>query len=403
MLIKKMLVVVFAFVLLVSFSTSIMAIDYSPEVTEWLQENQFGPYQEEDIDYDELYEKAKEEGKVVVYASSSRGPAALEAGNWEEKYPEVEVEWNTLGTQGTVERLIREQEAGIYNVDVLNMSDYPTQLNVLAQAEMIFSWTPPELRDVIDEQWQHPISAHRFAARVLAYNTEVHDSPPIDNLWELTEPEWEGNIILVDPRTEASVTDQMMTLVSNADEMAEAYENYYGEEIELSTPNASYEWIRGVINNNPHVVPKSSDAYPLVGEQGQENPPIAIGVAMTHVRNAQDPAAGNPQFAPVTGVEPGSGAMVYPTLMNVAYNAPNPNAAKLLMHFLYGDEEGGEGYTPWFVPGEWPARQDVTETPEHPHDPELQYNLQDLNYWFMDAAEAWQIESEVFEFLTDEM
>ena len=140
------------------------------EVDEWLRENQIGPYQEEVTDYDELYRKAlQEEGPVVVYASSSRGPKSLEAGFYE-KYPGIEVEWNTLGTSGGIERLINEQKAKAYEGDVLFVSDFSTQVNVLNPAHMVFGWVPSDLRDVIPAEFQDPLLAHRYEARVIFYN-----------------------------------------------------------------------------------------------------------------------------------------------------------------------------------------------------------------------------------------
>ena len=372
-----------------------------PHIDQWLQEHRVGPHQDETVDYDALCAAAQEEGRVVVYASSSRGPASLGEG-FHDMCPGIEVEWNTLGTTQTIERLIREQQAGVQNVDVVFMSDYPQQAAVLHPAGMVFSWVPPELRDVIPENLQQPLLAHNYAARSLIYNTNAHpDGPPIESIWELTEPEWNRRIILVDPRTEASVLDQLATIVANADEMAADYERVYGEPIELTTENAGYEWIKRIIENNPIVLARSSDAYPIVGQIDQDNPPIAIGAAMTHVRNAEDPAHGGLKFAPITTATPRNGAMLAPTMLNIAFGAPHPNAAKLLIHWLMGDTEGGAGMTPWFLPGNYPTRTDVTNAPEHPFNPDLSYSLDQLDFWTMDGAAVWDIKDDVFNFVND--
>ena len=38
------------------------AAELSAEATKWLKENKIGPYQEEKVDYDALYQAAKKEG-----------------------------------------------------------------------------------------------------------------------------------------------------------------------------------------------------------------------------------------------------------------------------------------------------------------------------------------------------
>ena len=131
------------------------------DVDKWLKANKIGPYTEDKADYDALYQAAKKEGKVVVYANSSRGPKSLALGFYD-KYPGIKVEWNTLGTSGTVSRTIKEQKAGIYAADVIMASDFPTQVNVLHPANMIFPWVPPDLKEVI------PRKLKRDALKILS-------------------------------------------------------------------------------------------------------------------------------------------------------------------------------------------------------------------------------------------
>ena len=129
--------------------SDVHAAELAPEKAKWLKENKIGPYQEDKVDYDALYEAAKKEGKVVVYSSTSRGPKSFALG-FHKKYPGIKVEWNTIGTGESLKRLLAEQNAGIYSVDLINASDPPTQFNVYAPGHMLFSV------DTTGTQRRHP-------------------------------------------------------------------------------------------------------------------------------------------------------------------------------------------------------------------------------------------------------
>jgi iron(III) transport system substrate-binding protein len=366
------------------------------EVADWLREHQIGPFQEEVTDYDALYQRAlQEEGPVVVYASSSRGPASLEQGFYE-KYPGIEVEWNTIGTSGGIERLITEQKAGAYTADILFVSDFSNQVNVLNKANMVFGWVPSELRDKIPPEFQDPLLAHRYEARVVFYNDHELDQAPIDSWWDLTTEEWRGKVVLVDPRTDGSTLDLMTTIVLNADEMARDYRRVFGKEIELTTENAGYEFIKRFAENDPALIDGDKKGR-FIGEP-QENPPVGVSFAFSRIRDSGDPEHGDLSWSVAVDLKPRVG-MLYPSGANIAYRAPHPNSAKLVIRWLLGDEEGGQGMSPWFVPGNWPSRIDVTATPDHPFQEGKSWAVGDLNLWYMDSRETFKIQNDVLEFV----
>lgn len=369
------------------------------DVDAWLREHQIGPYQEDVTDYDEIYRKALQEpGPVVVYASSSRGPAALAEGFFE-AYPGIEVEWNTIGTAGGIERLITEQQSGIYNLDMLFVSDFPTQVNVLNAANMLFPWVPSDLRDAIPIEFQEPLLAQRYEARVLFYNDEAYPEAPIDSWWDLTKPEWRRNIVLEDPRVSGSSLDFFTTFVVNADMMAEEYERVFGRPIELTTPNAGYEFIKRLANNEPRMIDRDSEGR-FIAERGQTNPPLGMSFAFSRIRDAGNPSHGDITWTVATDLTPRMG-MLYPSGANIAYRAPNPNSAKLVIRWLLGDDEGGGGMTPWFVPGNWPSRVDVTSVPEHPFQDGKAWGVPELDWWYMDSRGLFKEKTNVLEFVQE--
>lgn len=66
------------------------------------------------------------------------------------------------------------------------------------------------------------------------------------------------------------------------------------------------------------------------------------------------------------------------TAVGIPVHAKNPNAAKLMIRWLYGDENGGLGYTPNHVPGTWSVRTDVPPV-------EGQKDLSKLKIWAEDG------------------
>lgn len=363
------------------------------EVDEWLRTNQLGPYTPAEIDWDAVYEAAKREGKVVIYTSSSRTISLKD--EFERLYPGVTMEVYELGSTGSIEKLFREQQAQIYNVDIIHASGYPEQLHLLYQNHMIFPFYPPELEDVIPEEFRVPLVAQRYESRAIFYNSKVYPEPPISSWWDLTKPEWRGKIAIVDPLTDASTLDLITSIVLNADALAKDYERVFGRPIQLTEPNAGYQLLKGILNNRPRIFSRHSDLADVVGDPNSTNPPLGISIPLSTLRSAGDPARGNLQLRALTDITPAFG-IVYPALMNIAYKAPHPNAAKLLIKYLFGDEEGNLGMAPFFIVGNWPARTDITRQPEHPFVPELQLPpLTELDYWLLDPVGVWETSAEV--------
>ena len=110
-------------VIVLAASAGVGAQGLPKEVDDWLREVQIGPYLPESIDWDAVYEAAKKEGKVVIYTSSSRTISLKE--EFESLYPGVTMEVYELGSTGSIEKLFREQQAKVYNADVIHASGYP--------------------------------------------------------------------------------------------------------------------------------------------------------------------------------------------------------------------------------------------------------------------------------------
>lgn len=373
-------------------ATAVSANTLPKEVDDWLRTHEIGPYQPDVVDWDAVYEAAKQEGKVVIYTSSSRVAGLKD--EFESLYPGVTLEVYELGSTGSIEKLFREQQAQVYNVDIIHASGYPEQLHLLLNNHMVFPFYPPELESVIPESFRSPLVAQRYESRAIFYNNKVYPEPPITSWWDLTKPEWRGKLAIVDPLTDASTLDLITTIVLNADALAEDYERVFGRPIKLTTPNAGYELLKGIIENRPRIYSRHTDLANVVGDPNSTNPPLGISIPFSTLRSAGDPARGNLQMRALTDITPAFGTL-YPALMNIAYNAPHPNAAKLMIKYFFGDERGGLGMAPFFIVGNWPARTDIEVEPEHPFIPDLRLPLTELNYWLLDPVGVWETSAEV--------
>lgn len=173
-------------------------IDYPAEMDAWLQEAKLGPYEGKQ-DWDEIEKLANEEGKVIVYSSSSR--VAKVAAVFEEKYPGIKVVYHDLGSVGTVEKTISEQDANLFNVDLITTGGSSQVIHELLNNFRMVNFVPSMYVDQIPEEYREPLLARIVEGYVLMYNREFYgDTPPISNIWELTEEKWRGKVVLKDPK-----------------------------------------------------------------------------------------------------------------------------------------------------------------------------------------------------------
>jgi iron(III) transport system substrate-binding protein len=306
--------------------------EYPPEMEEWLKAAKLGPYEESPQDWAEIERLAKQEGRVVVYSSSSRIANVAEA--FEATYPEIKLEGYDLGSVQTLEKTIREQEAGVYNADIVTTGGSGQVIYELLDKNRIVNFVPDTVGKEIPKEMKDPLLVRINEAIVFFYNKEAYpDAPPIENIWELTTEKWRGKVILKNPLESESVFMGICTLVEHADEMAAAYRRFAGKKLELSpdVPDAGYEFVYRLLKNDAVLLSSGSRVSEASGKTGQANPPISIN-SFTYIRENNQKGYVNEVFQdlnPVTGV-------IYPTYTGIARQAPHPNAAKLLTAFLLG-------------------------------------------------------------------
>jgi iron(III) transport system substrate-binding protein len=318
-------------------------------------------------DWNAIYEAAKKEGIVRIYSLSSRIFDALK--DFNTLYPAIKVEASDIPTDLQIERLKREQAAGVYNADVLMLADETTIKYEILKKGLAINYVPSTLIDgrkteeVIPDQFQNPALLHSIEAKVIFYNSENFSKPPIDNLWDFTRPEWKGRFQMKDPIQAAENMNFLQMVVKYSSEMEKAYEEEFGSKLILSKgiENAGYEWIDRIIKNKIVLASSDGTVSDAVGAPGQTSAPIGLCVASSKIR---DNAKGK-KLAIAWDVKPKFGIHKGNYLL-IANNAPHPNAAILLIRYLLGDAEGGKGMLPFYVPGQWPSRSDIKSLADRP-------------------------------------
>lgn len=284
----------------------------------------------------ELINAAKEEGKVTVYSITSRIANAAEA--FQEKYG-IEVEAYNLHDYELIEKVSKEVQSGISGADFVIAQDSGRVFGELLDTGYVYSVVPEALVDVIPEEFQDPL-VFTFISKVFCYNSQTFLAPPAFNIWALADPAFEGQFFFKDPFQEG-VNMNFLTMITDdywSAKIAQAYEDYYGEEIELTTENAGYEWIKAVLENGLVLFGSDTKMAESIGVKDEGIDAIGL-FAYTKVRyrDTKDLA-----LMPIMAMEPFAG-FYYPSYLLMVKNVQHPNAAKLFMEFLYTEE----GFEPW--------------------------------------------------------
>ncbi|MBT4777883.1 MAG: solute-binding protein [Rhodobacteraceae bacterium] len=307
----------------------------SEKLDAWLVENALGPHATGQENWEEIVAAAKEEGEVTVYTASGRIAKLVD--HFEALYPGIKLTVYDLGSVKTIEKTVREQDAGIFTTDVITTGNSGQVIHELLGKNRIFNYVPSHYVDRIPSANRDPLLIRVNEAMVFFYNTELHpDSAPISNVWELTQEKYRGRVGIKNPMSSGSSLMGLATLVQEPEEMAAAYKRLTGEDIVLSdgVPDAGYEFVKRMLANDIVIYKSGSKLVDAAGKAGQDDALIVMG-SMTYI--SRNESKGNVN-AILSDLDPVS-RLVFPTYMSIAAHAPNPNAAKVLIAYLLGSTD----------------------------------------------------------------
>jgi iron(III) transport system substrate-binding protein len=287
-------------------------------------------------DWAAIEEAALQEGKLMVYSTTSR--TATAAQNFQ-AMTGIQVEVVRLGEQDLIQRAYTESRAGVNNVDLIVVEDWVAARELLAATGYFVNYVPPTARALFAERHQDPLVLG-FINRVFGYNTDKHPQhDPFVSVWDLTAPEFRGRVMIRDVAITGEHQNALTEWVRRADELEAAYERRFGEPLVMTEPNAGLEWIKRFLQNDPIIMTSDTRIAEAVGAAGQENPPYGMFYVYSKHRDIplQDlRLSDSRQIDPTIGY-------YYPIVLQISATAPNPNAAKVFVEYL----TTLEGFEPW--------------------------------------------------------
>lgn len=298
---------------------------------------------EKTMTHDELVEAAKAEGPLTVYTYSSRTTKIGDA--FTAKYG-IKVDVTQLKDTEMIEKVSKEAAANLDAADVVFCQDGSRIYPELIMTGYVKTYIPSNVEgNLLDKEFENPL-VFEAMNKVFIYNSEVAPEQKLTNIWQLTEPEYKGALQFKDPFSEAVNMNffAMVTRDDWAEKIAQAYKDYYGKDIKLTTKNAGYEWIKAIYNNGVVLGKSDTTIAENVGAKGQSKEMVGL-FTLNKMRTA---AAKNLALAPAYNMEPFSGFM-YPAYVFITANAKATNAAKLFIEFAMSEE----GWVPFNVIGDY--------------------------------------------------
>lgn len=325
-----------------------------------------------------LLKQAEKEGKVTVYSVTKRISKVEEA--FEAKYPSIDLEGIYLSSDKQIAKLKADAAAGQVDVDVLYLSDAAQAINDLVDTGLVERYVPPRVADRLDDDSKAPLLAQRLSTKVLMYNEEAHPLlSPVDNVWELTLPQWHGRVYMVDPLKRSDYMDLLTEYVIRADVMESAYLAQFRKKMDLNgAANAGERFIMDLYANGLVLVDSTDEVNAAVGALGQVDPPVGF----TSYSDRRDNEKEGWALQVSNGTTPSAG-ISYPAVLAITKDSQHPAAARLFIDFVMGDDTdtGGEAYAPFYVAGDYATRRDIVTHPDA-------MPLPNLGAWRTDPAKT---------------
>lgn len=312
------------------------------------------PAAAQNFDLEALIAAAQAEPPITIYDST--GKIVEMAENFAAKYG-IQATGQKVSANSQLEMIIRESQAGNVQGDVALITDTPAALAQLLPQGFVESWLPPDMSGKIPTGFQNPL-AISTNANVWTYNTEVYDSCPVSNIWELTEPEWKGKVAFVDPLTKGTYTDWFSQMATHGeDALAAAYKEHFGTDLVTDEASASAAWVKAFAANGPLVTDGDDPVSEAVGAPGQAEPFFGL-MSSAKFRDNADKGYKLGLCADM-GPWPG---WTYTKLGLIATKSDSPSAARLFIHYVLSEE----GIMPQMLDGKVPTNTDIKLPDDEP-------------------------------------
>lgn len=258
---------------------------------------------------DELISAAQAEGEVEYYANITAIEPVLEA--FADAYG-VEANYTRISTEGFAATLLTEHQARRQRVSVLQ-APIPL-LEILKEFGLLAPYNSPAAADYPEWSKDPDGMIQQFGIEYVAliYNKNLvaeEDAPT--SYMDLTDPKWNGKIVMANPSTHATTIQWLVGLKDH---------NVFGSE------DAWWEFIRGLAANNPMLV-ASFGPTPGPISSGE----VHIGISMPKYIVTLAPA-------PLDWARVSEPMLGTPRGIALANGAPHESAGKLFIDYWLSGE-----------------------------------------------------------------
>jgi iron(III) transport system substrate-binding protein len=258
----------------------------------------------------QLVAAAVKEGKVVFYASTDVAVSEKLASAFEARYPGIKVQVERSGAERVYQRINQEYGSKIYAVDVIETSDAVHFISFKRNGWLqpavpsdVAKYWPKEARDV-DGQY----AAYRAHLSVIAYNTKLVTKEEAPKSYaDLLGPKWKGKMVKAHPGYSGTIMTATDTLSRT---LGWSYFEKLGQQRVLQVQSSTEPPKKLALGERPVMADGNEYNVFLLKESG----------------------------TPIEPVYPVEGTTLVTGNAAVLKNAPHPNAALLLYHFMFTRE-----------------------------------------------------------------
>ena len=204
---------------------------------------------------EELYEQAKAEGEdpIVVYATSSKMLKVVD--DFQEAYPGLTLEISDLDNDEVLQKAKIEAENNNVVADVLQVKDSSGDVFYdYYEDGYIEPFYPQDISEKIAPdalKYGYPLYASQS---MWYYNTEIFpDGQPVTSWWNFVEKNEDGSykykIFTKEIGKETTYLALFAEFINHADEMAQAYKDLYGTDLEYTYDSSVFTQFQVPENN----------------------------------------------------------------------------------------------------------------------------------------------------------
>jgi iron(III) transport system substrate-binding protein len=261
------------------------------------------------VNVSQLYDAARQEGEITLYSSNNIDDMRHVLDRFMARYPGVKANHVRASSEDLVRRLVTETRGGRTLADVFE-SNALSYWGLIAE-DLIEPFTPPSAQTLPPEykdpggKWFTEALSHD----VMAFNTNLIQRGEVPRTWEQAgDPKYRGRLMM-------EPSDQIV--------MIALWQGKYNGDL-----SRVKDVFTQIAKNEPTFNRGHSEATELLasGERA-----IFAGAYYQPVLQVKD------KGAPVDWLLEGE-AIIIPSVAGVVKNAPHPNAARLYLDWILGDE-----------------------------------------------------------------